>query len=182
MTSAFPEAPRARWISILRSPWWRGCACGLGLAVLFLLARQGLGAYMSLALDENESTLRATQMHLLAGALEEFKARDGAYPKTCGGLPELMAVMEWEARMTFEQLHYCSDGTTYVMVYQPLGPGPCAGGHRCSYDMVDGEWVSWPASLPERVLENPGEEARRAGPEHGSGGDEATGSTPAMMN
>ena len=172
MTPVVPEAPSARWRRIPASPWWRGLACGLALAVFFLLARQGLSAYMSLALDENESTLRATQMHMLARGLEEHKARDGSYPTACGGLPELMAAMEWEAQMTFEPLHYCSDGRTYVMVLRPFGAGGCDGGHDCSYDMVDGRWVSWPSALPPRVIDELGDVARERSAPGARGGDD----------
>ena len=114
----------------------------------------GTGLYFfNRALCEKYARVWAHDAARIAAMVEEFREETGRYPVATSGL-ELWSALGNDSRrdsiIEDELIHYWSDGSTYLLLLKPAGPGAISRG-TLIYEIRDGEWHTWPECLEAPV-------------------------------
>ena len=143
---------RGRWIAI-------GLVAGILLSVAssmgvrsFLRAMQG-GNIEELARRPQDVTERVAR----------YKELNGIYPLACdarGLFAALAGLGETSLTSASNEFLYCSDGTTYTLVYLPAGSGPHAEQPADAMVVRDGTFVVWPESASKALAGRTAPESR----------------------
>ncbi len=124
------EGMKRQTIAVL--PFLLGMTIGLGIwagpAVLERVINDGkIGRFLS-------------DVWHVRNKIEDYRAVHGAYPAVCS-LEDLQEAVE---RKFSPGIHYCSNGTGYLILYKPFEEGPCVSELNCAYGLANGEWIVWP--------------------------------------
>jgi hypothetical protein len=130
-----------------RYAWLGFVALGVVLGVALAVVSHRCTQAMEEAIEGGKSLRFIGAVEGVVKRIESYRSEHGQYPIVCtmDDLLPVIDVREWD-----EGYFYCSNGTDYILLHKPFGPGPCGGLH-CGYVHVSGEWVLWPDAATGRL-------------------------------
>ena len=130
---------------------WKGFLLGVATGAVVAVGSSTMLNSVNRASNAGKERKAASEVHMVATKLSEFKKSHGNYPAVCdsSSFKAHLDIKAWDVSGEVgERLFYCSNGASYIFLYRPLGIEAPVDGIHGAYAITDGQWVAWPPDLP----------------------------------